>query len=228
MFRLKGIKRKICLSVIICGILLSLSFVIYSMEDIEEVKFNGIVNTELLNLRQGPGTNYPVVGSLSYGETIRVIGKMNDWYIVQTSQDIIGLCNVNYIINSEEYELNKTVLDLINKYRVDNDLKELELDNNLSELAKKKAQDMIDNNYFDHISPSLGDPFEMMKNAEIIYKTAGENIAGYKNIEGAVEAWMNSESHKNNILSNGYNYTGIGIVQSEQYGYIIVQLFIGK
>lgn len=228
MIKYKNIKLKIYLGIITLCILLSVSFAIYSMEDIEEIKFNGTVNAELLNLRKGPGLDYQIIGNLTFGEAVKVIGKINDWYIVQTNQNTIGLCSSEYIINSEDYQMSKEVLDLINKNRLENDLKELEIDRELNELAKIKAQDMLDNGYFDHISPTLGNPFEMIKNNGITYKTAGENIAGYKDMEGAVEAWMNSESHKNNILSNGYNYTGIGIVESEQYGYIIVQLFIGK
>lgn len=225
---LKKNKIKILICSMIIGIVLSISFGIYSIENIEEVNFNGIVSTELLNLRQGPGLDYPVIGSLNYGENVNVIGKMNDWYIVQTNNNVIGVCNINYIINSEEYEINKNILNLINENRVENGLHELILDSKLNELAKQKAQDMEQNGYFDHVSPTLGDPFNMIKNEGIEYKTAGENIAGYRNAEGAVDAWMNSESHKNNILSNGYNYTGIGIAESDKYGYIIVQLFIGK
>ena len=68
----------------------------------------------------------------------------------------------------------------------------------------------------------------MMKSFGITYKAAGENIAGNSKLEGAVTAWMNSEGHKANILSNAYNYTGIGIVESPKYGKVLVQMFIGK
>jgi uncharacterized protein YkwD len=68
----------------------------------------------------------------------------------------------------------------------------------------------------------------MLKSYNISYKTASENIAGNSSISGALEAWLNSESHKNNILSNIYNYTGIAVVDSIAYGKIIVELFIGR
>ncbi len=41
----------------------------------------------------------------------------------------------------------------------------------------QKSQDMIDNNYFSHNSPTYGSPFDMLKKFGISYKTAGENIA---------------------------------------------------
>lgn len=87
---------------------------------------------------------------------------------------------------------------------------------------------MVDNNYFSHTSPTYGSPFEMIKSFGITYKAAGENIAGNSSNIGAVKAWMNSEGHKANILSNNYNYTGIGVVNSQKYGKIYVQMFIGK
>ena len=60
------------------------------------------------------------------------------------------------------------------------------------------------------------------------YKTASENIAGNATIDGAINSWMNSESHKNNILNSDFNYTGIAVVNSNTYGKILVQFFIGK
>ena len=68
----------------------------------------------------------------------------------------------------------------------------------------------------------------MIKSFGISYKTSGENIAGNSTNEGAVNAWMNSEGHKENILNKNYNYTGIGVVNSPIYGKIYVQMFIGR
>ena len=125
---------------------------------------------------------------------------------------------------TEEIEL----LKLINAERIKNGLSELKFDAELQRVAKIKAQDLVDNNYFSHNSPIYGSPFEMMKSFKITYKTAGENIAGNSSLQGAVTAWMNSEGHKANILSNAYNYTGVGVVTSPKYGKIMVQMFIGK
>ena len=60
------------------------------------------------------------------------------------------------------------------------------------------------------------------------YKAAGENIAGNSSNTGAVNAWMNSEGHRANILSNNYNYTGVAVVKSPVYGKVYVQMFMGK
>jgi len=67
-----------------------------------------------------------------------------------------------------------------------------------------------------------------MQNAGITYKVAGENIAGNNSVENALKSWLASEEHKTNILSNAYNYIGIGVEPSDTYGYVIVAMFIGK
>ena len=117
---------------------------------------------------------------------------------------------------------------LINAERTKNGLSELKFSEELLKVARDKAKDLVDNNYFSHNSPTYGSPFDMMKSYGITYKTAGENIAGNSTLQGAVTAWMNSEGHRANILSNAYNYTGIGIVSSPKYGKVLVQMFIGK
>ena len=104
----------------------------------------------------------------------------------------------------------------------------MKIDEEVQRVARIKAQDMVDNNYFSHTSPIYGSPFNMLNSFKILYKTAGENIAGNSSNSGAVNAWMNSSGHKANILNSSYNYTGIGVVSSPKYGKIFVQMFIGK
>ena len=122
----------------------------------------------------------------------------------------------------------KEVFDLINKQRTNNGLQALKVDNEVQRVARIKAQDMVDNNYFAHDSPIYGSPFNMLKSFKISYKTAGENIAGNSSNSGAVTSWMNSSGHKANILNSNFNYTGVGVVSSSKYGKIFVQMFIGK
>lgn len=122
----------------------------------------------------------------------------------------------------------KEVFDLINKQRTNNGLTALKMDAEALNVARIKAQDMVDNNYFSHNSPIYGSPFDMLKSFKVTYKTAGENIAGNSSNSGAVNAWMNSSGHKANILNSSFNYTGIGVVKSSKYGKIYVQIFLGK
>jgi uncharacterized YkwD family protein len=120
----------------------------------------------------------------------------------------------------------QALLNMVNKARKDKGLKALEFDSGLVKIARLKAKDMKDNNYFDHTSKLYGTPFEMMKKYNVKFSTAGENIAGNKTVEKAVKAWMNESG--NNIYNNKFTHTGIGIVESQTYGKIFVQMFIKK
>ena len=122
----------------------------------------------------------------------------------------------------------KEVFDLINKQRTNNGLSALKVDAETLNVARIKAQDMVDNNYFSHNSPVYGSPFDMLNSFKVSYKSAGENIAGNSSNSAAVNAWMNSSGHKANILNSSFNYTGIGVVKSSRYGKIYVQIFLGK
>ena len=126
------------------------------------------------------------------------------------------------ILNTYEEE----TFNLINNIRKGNGLPALRQSAKLQALAKLKAEDIINNEYFSHTSPTYGTPFEMMSLYGLDYKTAGENLAGNINPEKAVEAWMNSDSHRANILDDNFEYMAICVVDSEIYGKVFVQMFI--
>lgn len=122
----------------------------------------------------------------------------------------------------------QAMLNLVNKARADAGMGPLKFDTTLQKVARLKAQDMVNKNYFSHQSPTYGSPFDMMKQFGVTFNTAGENIAGNQTVNAAFNAWMNSPGHKANILNSKYNYTGIGIVDSPTYGKMFVQEFIGR
>lgn len=120
----------------------------------------------------------------------------------------------------------KEVVRLVNEERAKNGLSSLTYDWELSRVARYKSQDMKDNNYFSHTSPTYGSPFQMMKSFGITYRTAGENIArGYKTPEAVVNGWMNSSGHRANILNTSYTRIGVGYVKDGNYW---TQMFISK
>lgn len=120
------------------------------------------------------------------------------------------------------------MLELINKERVAAGVAPLKMDNELVKIARLKSQDMIAKNYFDHNSPTYGDPFTMMKNFGIKFGYAGENLAGNQTADKAHEALMNSPGHRRNILNPNYTHVGIGIMKGGPYGKMFTQLFISK
>ena len=134
-----------------------------------------------------------------------------------------GATGVTNILEEEQ-----NMLDAINNERARAGVPPLGFDLNLVNVARLKANDMVENNYFAHQSPRFGSPFDMMKMHRINFRTAGENIAGNNSAENAVAAWMNSQAHRQNILSTEFNFIGIGIAESQEYGNIYVGMFIGR
>lgn len=243
--------KKLIISLVLLIMVLSISNIATAMTHYQTVgTTTGIVTASALNVRQGPSTNYKVVTMIYKNEYIRIFAQIGDWYVIQTDKDYIGMVSKKYVkliyptggatdtnqgtstdqtqntngLTADEQE----TFDLVNKQRTSAGLAPLQIDEELQNVARAKAKDMVDNNYFSHNSPTYGSPFDMMKSFGITYKAAGENIAGNSSNSGAVNAWMNSEGHKANILSNNYNYTGLAVVNSPKYGKIYVQMFIGK
>ncbi len=242
--------KKIILFIIILFVIIFTSSESKAMSHYQTVETTtGLVTASALNVRQGPGTSYKAVTLVYKNEYVRVFAQIGDWYIIQTDSDYVGTVSKKYIkliypqssgsgnsgssgstttttngLTTDEQE----VFNLINAQRTSAGLSALKIDEELQNVARVKAKDMVDNNYFSHNSPTYGTPFNMIKNFGITYKAAGENIAGNSSNQGAVNAWMNSEGHRANILSNNYNYTGIAVVSSPTYGKVYVQMFIGK
>lgn len=200
----------------------------------------GTVTGTSVNLRRGPGTNFAKVTKLSKGTTVKVIGSIGSFYTAITSDNTIGMVHKDYINISSNATTNSPspntnlgsndqqyVLQLINEYREKNGAAKLTMGTKLIKIAGIKADDMTKNNYFSHTSPTYGSPFDMMKNFGLSYKVAGENIAGNPSLDGAVNSWINSSTHRENLLSKSYNYVGIGISKSSTYGYIVVAMFAG-
>ncbi len=238
-------------ALIIIIITLSVVTISLGMDHYYNIDFTtGLVTASLLNVRSGPGTKFPVVATVKKNEYIRVFAGIGDWYVVQIDGNYIGAVSKKYIkpvypntasgggtntnnnntntsntnLTSDELE----VFNLINEQRTKNGLRPLKIDYEVQKVARIKAQDMVDNNYFSHNSPIYGSPFNMLNNFKVSYNTAGENIAGNSNNSATVTAWMNSPGHKANILNSSFNYTGIGVVNGSKYGKIYVQMFIGK
>ena len=117
------------------------------------------------------------------------------------------------------------VIRLVNEQRMQNGLKPLAANWELSRVARYKSQDMVDNRYFSHTSPTYGTPFQMMRSFGLSFRTAGENIAyGQRTPQAVVNGWMNSSGHRANILNASYTQIGVGYVANGHYW---TQMFMG-
>lgn len=128
-------------------------------------------------------------------------------------------------INGDVLSFEKEVVRLVNNVRAQNGLMPLTENWQLSRVARYKSQDMHDKKYFSHTSPTYGSPFDMIRNFNIKFNYAGENIAmGYTTPAAVVDGWMNSSGHRANILNKNFTQIGVGYVASGHYW---TQMFIG-
>ena len=99
----------------------------------------------------------------------------------------------------------------------------------LEEAAYLKAEDMIENDYFAHQSPEGISPWHWFREAGYNYKFAGENLAiGFFESEEVNKAWIDSLSHKRNLLNPNYSEIGIAVLKGDFQGKetsVVVQLF---
>ena len=131
------------------------------------------------------------------------------------SQSIIKsltIANPGILGYSSEITAQK-VLDQTNNERIKLGLEPLTYNSVLSESAKEKAEDMFVNNYWAHNSPQGKTPWTFFNTVGYKYSTAGENLAkDFYDTDSLVKAWMNSPTHKENIINNKYKEIGIAVV----------------
>lgn len=121
------------------------------------------------------------------------------------------------------------VIRLVNVERTKIGLPALKANWQLCRVARFKAEDMRNKNYFSHTSPTYGSPFDMMKNFGINFSAAGENIAqGQQTPADVMKSWMNSTGHRQNILNTRYTEIGVGIAKSSSGVITWVQQFIQR
>lgn len=121
------------------------------------------------------------------------------------------------------------IIALTNSSRKVYGLSELKENKKLTLAAQAKAEDMLQNQYFAHTSPDGKTPWSFVEGAGYAYLSAGENLAvNFTESEDVESAWMNSPSHKANILNSEFEEIGIGIALGEYKGkstIFVVQMF---
>lgn len=104
------------------------------------------------------------------------------------------------------------LVSLINQARQENNLPALTLSSSLNSAANLKVNDMAAKNYFEHTSPAGITPWFWFKQIGYNYLFAGENLAmGFTETEEVFNAWMNSPSHRDNILNPNFQEMGLAV-----------------
>lgn len=121
------------------------------------------------------------------------------------------------------------VVAFTNQKRSEAGLSKLTTNAALSSAALAKGKDMLAKGYWAHVSPDGVEPWAFFKQVDYKYRYAGENLArDFSSASAAVDAWMASPTHRDNMLSNKYKEIGIAVVEGPLNGKdatIIVQLF---
>lgn len=150
---------------------------------------------------------------------------------------ILSILFINFILVLKVpdilgYATDVKVSDLLtytNALREKNGLSDLTLNDELSKAAKAKAADMFEEDYWAHTSPSGKEPWDFITGSGYDYIFAGENLAvDFSRSKDVVDAWNNSPSHRDNLLSPKYDEIGFAVVDGELQGRkttLIVQMF---
>lgn len=121
------------------------------------------------------------------------------------------------------------VLVLTNQQRAQSGLAALAMSNQLSSAASAKAADMFQNQYWAHVSPSGREPWDFISASGYGYRVAGENLArDFNHSSDMVQAWMDSPTHRANIMNGRYTETGLAVVNGVLQGVettLVVQMF---
>ena len=123
----------------------------------------------------------------------------------------------------------KRLIELTNTERAKSGLAAVSENSTLNQAAYAKAKNMFEENYWAHFAPSGKTPWDFILGVGYKFSYAGENLAkNFSTSEEVVGAWMNSPSHKDNLLSSKYKEIGIAVVDGildGQQTTLVVQMF---
>lgn len=116
------------------------------------------------------------------------------------------------------------VIRIVNEERAKQGLQPLKKNNDLCKMAGIRATETT--SLFSHTRPNGESCFTILKEYNISYMTVGENIAtGQQTPAEVMNAWMNSQGHRENIMNSSFGQIGVGVVKGGSYGIYWVQMF---
>jgi uncharacterized protein YkwD len=165
-------------------------------------------------------------------------GQLTDFAkssIDQTIADVDATVSAPPPLRSEKESPNPLItqagtIKWTNINRNENGLPALEENEKLDAAAAEKAKDILEKQYFDHVSPSGKSPQDLVEEAGYTYISTGENLAmgNFANDQELLDAWMASPGHRENILQKGFREIGVAVLLGEYEGkktWVAVQEF---
>ena len=129
--------------------------------------------------------------------------------------------------------LERRVFDLVNERRIEAGLPPLAWNKEAASAARVHSANMAALNFFSHTGTDGKNVSARAASAGLTsWHLIGENIAtnrGFKSpLESAVQSWMNSPGHRENILKGAWHETGIGVAVKVDGTYFFTQVFVLK
>lgn len=141
---------------------------------------------------------------------------------------LLAVLNIGFVGRAHALAPTDLIL-LANTSRAKEGLANLTSNERLTKAAYNKANDMLEDDYFAHTSPDGKTPWDFIKAAGYNYAYAGENLAiGYTSASELHQAWMNSPTHRENIMNGNFREIGLAVVSGEYEGAqttVVVQMF---
>jgi len=142
---------------------------------------------------------------------------------------LVRSSSIGEVLSYSSTITSREVLVLTNSERAKSNLPELRLNDQLSSAASAKAWNMFKEQYWSHISPQGDLPWKFIRESGYRYSVAGENLArDFSTTPDMMSAWMNSPTHKKNIMNPKYKDIGIAVVDGKLLGIdttLVVQMF---
>ncbi len=147
--------------------------------------------------------------------------------VAGTSTSVAAADSSECVVPDEEQAWQNRILELVNQARADAGLSILAHNTTLEAMAGDYACDMITGQFFAHVNPRSGETLEGRVAASgYEYQVVGENLAaGQTTPEQAFDDWMNSPTHRANILDPRFSELGVGVREGGDHGIYWVQHF---
>ena len=134
---------------------------------------------------------------------------------------------------SSASSLERRAFDLINAQRIANGESPLVWDAELSRMARMHSESMARGGYFDHTGPDGRGMVSRAHGGNIRgWSAMAENIAYNQNYDDpaafAVERWMRSHKHRDNVLNASFTRSAVGVARSADGRVFLTQVFIAR
>jgi uncharacterized protein YkwD len=210
-----------------CGIV-ALSFCLISLNLSVSARTGGVTTTPARPVARLISTSDSVAGNRARSRYVPSVPNIrNKPTVVAPSAAPSSMAVATVVASGDE----QRAIDLVNEQRRARGLSPLACDGGLMRLARLHASNMAHQDFFDHVGP---DGLDAVGRADALglrgWRALGENIAynqGYKDAAGfAVERWMLSSRHRENILSAAFTHTGLGVARASDGRIFFTQVFM--